>query len=58
MKRIILFILLFIQINSFTQSYDVCVYGGTSAGVVAAYTAAKLNKKVILIEPGKHVGGP
>ena len=39
------------------QQYDVCVYGGTSAGVIAAYTAAKQNKKVILIEPGKHLGG-
>jgi hypothetical protein len=37
--------------------YDVCVYGGTSAGVIAAYTAARLHKKVILVEPGKHLGG-
>src|SRR5262249_45544108 len=32
-------------------------YGGTSAGVIAAYTVAKQDKKVILIEPGKHLGG-
>jgi hypothetical protein len=37
--------------------YDVCVYGGTSAGVIAAYAAAKMGKTVILIEPGKHLGG-
>lgn len=36
---------------------DVCVYGGTSAGVIAAYTAKKMGKTVILIEPGKHLGG-
>ncbi|MBT1705165.1 FAD-dependent oxidoreductase [Chryseosolibacter indicus] len=36
---------------------DVCVYGGTSAGVIAAYTAKMQGKKVILIEPGKHLGG-
>lgn len=36
---------------------DICVYGGSSAGVIAAYTAKKLGKSVILIEPGKHVGG-
>jgi hypothetical protein len=36
---------------------DVCVYGGTSAGVIAAYTAKRMGKKVILIEPGKHLGG-
>jgi len=37
--------------------YDVCVYGGTSAGVIAAYSAAKMGKSVILIEPGRHLGG-
>lgn len=36
---------------------DVCVYGGTSAGVIAACTAQKLGKKAILIEPGKSLGG-
>lgn len=36
---------------------DVCVYGGTSAGVIAAYTAKKMGKTVVLIEPGKHLGG-
>ncbi|QDW24827.1 FAD-dependent oxidoreductase [Pedobacter sp. KBS0701] len=39
------------------KSYDVCVYGATSAGVMAAYTAAQYGKSVLLIEPGKHVGG-
>ena len=43
--------------QSTSKSYDICVYGGTSAGVIAAYTAAKLGKTVILIEPGKHLGG-
>ena len=36
---------------------DVCIYGGTSAGVIAAYTAQKLGKKAILIEPGRRLGG-
>lgn len=40
-----------------TIEVDVCVYGGTSAGVVAAYTVQKLGKKSILIEPGKRLGG-
>jgi hypothetical protein len=39
------------------QEADVCVYGGTSAGVVAAVQAAKMGKSVVLIEPGKHLGG-
>jgi len=40
-----------------SMEVDVCVYGGTSAGVIAAYTAQKLGKKAILIEPGSHLGG-
>src|SRR3569833_1288753 len=56
-KFVALLTLLVITTNSFAQQYDVCVYGGTSAGVIAVYTAAKLHKKVILIEPGKHLGG-
>ena len=36
---------------------DICVYGGTSGGVVAAVQAAQMGKKVVLIEPGKHLGG-
>ena len=43
---------------TFAQTnYDICVYGGTSAGVIAAYTAAKMHKSVLLIEPGHHLGG-
>lgn len=36
---------------------DICIYGGSSAGVIAAYTAKKMGKSVILIEPGRHLGG-
>jgi len=36
---------------------DICVYGGTSAGVIAAYTAAKMHKSVLLVEPGGRLGG-
>lgn len=36
---------------------DVCVYGGTSAGVMAAYSAKRLGKSVLLIEPGRRLGG-
>ncbi|AXY77613.1 FAD-dependent oxidoreductase [Paraflavitalea soli] len=40
-----------------TQSVDICIYGGSSAGVIAAYTAKKSGKSVLLIEPGKRLGG-
>jgi len=36
---------------------DVLVYGGTSAGVIAAYTAKRYGKSVLLVEPGRHLGG-
>ncbi len=36
---------------------DVCVYGGTSGGVVAAVQARRMGKSVVLLEPGKHLGG-
>lgn len=36
---------------------DICIYGATSAGVIAAYAAAKSGNRVILIEPGKMIGG-
>lgn len=39
------------------KEVDICVYGGTSAGVVAAYSAHQMGKSVILIEPGKYLGG-
>lgn len=34
-----------------------CIYGATSAGVVAAVAAARMGYRVLLIEPGRHVGG-
>ncbi|QDV22129.1 FAD-dependent oxidoreductase [Aureliella helgolandensis] len=36
---------------------DVCVYGGTSGGVVAAVQAARMGKSVVIAEPGRHLGG-
>src|ERR1700753_1520935 len=39
------------------RNYDVIVYGGTSAGVIAAYAAKQMGKSVLLIEPGNRIGG-
>lgn len=39
------------------KAYDIVIYGGTSAGVVAAVQGARAGKSVVLIEPGNHVGG-
>lgn len=55
-------ILLFIFLSSCekrTTEYDIVIYGGTSAGVAAAVQATRLNKSVIIIEPGseQQLGG-
>jgi hypothetical protein len=61
MKSKILLLLLIFNTFSYSQTpapiYDVAVYGGTSAGVIAAYTAKMYGKNVILIEPTSHIGG-
>ncbi len=36
---------------------DLCIYGGTSGGVIAAVEAARHGKTVLLIEPTKRLGG-
>ncbi len=41
--------------NVFTS--DVCVYGGTSGGAIAAVAAARLGKNVSLLVFNNHVGG-
>ncbi len=38
-------------------TYDIVIYGGTSAGAAAAIQAARMGKAVVLIEPGRHLGG-
>ena len=39
------------------KEVDVCVYGGTAAGVIAAYSAKMMGKSVVLVEPGRYLGG-
>ncbi|MBA4147487.1 MAG: FAD-dependent oxidoreductase [Verrucomicrobia bacterium] len=36
---------------------DVCIYGGTSGGVVAGVQASRMGKSAVIIEPGRHLGG-
>jgi Pyruvate/2-oxoglutarate dehydrogenase complex, dihydrolipoamide dehydrogenase (E3) component, and related enzymes len=43
--------------NTTPKQYDLCIYGATSSGVVAAYTAAQLGMNVVLVEPTNRVGG-
>jgi hypothetical protein len=63
--RLVVGLCLLAQLSNFTPQTqgnepleaDVVVYGGTSAGVIAAVHVAEAGKKVILIEPTAHLGG-
>jgi hypothetical protein len=43
------------QVQTFES--DLCVFGGTSAGVIAAVQATKMGRTAIVVEPGRHLGG-
>lgn len=36
---------------------DVCVYGGTSAGIMAAVQTVRMGHSVVVVEPGRFLGG-
>ncbi|MGN1256701.1 MAG: FAD-dependent oxidoreductase [Bacteroidaceae bacterium] len=36
---------------------DICVYGATSGGIIAALTAKRMGKSVVLLEPSRRIGG-
>lgn len=38
-------------------TYDVVVYGGTSAGIAAAVQVKRMGGSVVVIEPGRRIGG-
>ncbi|MBI1177757.1 FAD-dependent oxidoreductase [bacterium] len=38
-------------------TYDIVVYGGTSAGVIAAVQAKHMGKSVVIVSPDEHLGG-
>jgi hypothetical protein len=38
-------------------TYDIVIYGATSAGVAAAIQAKRMNRSVILISPDQRIGG-
>lgn len=43
--------------NGGAAEYDLVVYGGTSAGVIAAVQAKKMGRSVVIVCPEKHLGG-
>jgi len=38
-------------------TYDVVIYGGTSAAVTAAVQAQRMGKSVVIVSPDRHLGG-
>jgi hypothetical protein len=45
------------DISKVKDDFDICIYGGTSGGAIAAIAAAECGKRVALVEPGMHIGG-
>lgn len=43
--------------NETPENVDVCIYGATSAGIMAACAVKSEGKSVLLIEPSKRIGG-
>jgi hypothetical protein len=43
--------------KSQTRRADVCVYGGSAAGIIAAVQAARLGLTVLVLNPARHIGG-
>ncbi len=54
--NLVLTFLLFIRSHA-DEPYDVVIYGGTSAGIIAGIQAVSMRKSAIVIEPSARVGG-
>src|SRR4051812_18781157 len=54
---VVLLTLLAAPVRAADREDDLLVYGGTSGGVTAAVQAARMGKRVVLVEPTKHLGG-
>jgi hypothetical protein len=57
LRFISLLLLMTLAARGHADEADVIVYGGTAGGVMSAVAAARGGASVILLEPGKHLGG-
>jgi ribulose 1,5-bisphosphate synthetase/thiazole synthase len=56
-KILVLVMTFMVTLNIYAVDYDICIYGGSSSGIIAAHAAAQMGKKVLVVEPSKHLGG-
>jgi hypothetical protein len=56
-KLLALFLVVAASSGAQTVTYDIVVYGGTSAGIIAAVQAKRMGKSVVVVAPEKHLGG-
>lgn len=59
MNRVCLFFLCLLLMGGRTLAadYDIVIYGGTSAAVIAGVQAKRMGKSVVIVSPDKHLGG-
>lgn len=58
MRRLLLLVVAAgVALSSCSPKYDVCIYGGSASGVMAAYSAAQMGMNVVVIEPTVRFGG-
>lgn len=60
LKYLFVLILIYSSTPLFSQngeSFDIVIYGGTSAGISAAIQSSRMGKSVVMIEPSKGTGG-
>ena len=60
MKSVFSFVLLAVSaagLSAATHQADVVVYGATPGGIMSAVQAARMGRSVVLVEPGRHLGG-
>ncbi len=55
--RIILIVVSVLGCGAVRAGHDIVIYGGTSAGLMAAAQAHAMGKTSIVVEPGRHIGG-
>src|SRR5215207_7938738 len=56
-KLIVLTLWLALTAGAQTPTYDLVIYGGTSAAITAAAQARRMGKTVVVVSPDEHLGG-